>query len=409
MEKRSLKKLVFVTLLLMGMSLSTKVDASNQGAYIKDGSIIQVTQKNYEMWQNFGWKHKNNTTNVYNRTFEARGRYQHKNGQTYYSLFDSKGSWYGYLNSKATKKTSKQGNYISDGSYVKITKQNYEMWQSFSWSLKNNTNNVYGQIFQAKGRYQHFNGSTYYSLYDNKGTWYGYLNASATQKTNAQGSYISDGHYIKITKKNYTIWQNFKWVKRSNSSNYYGQSLQAKGKYVHFNGSIYYSLFDDKGNWIGYLNDTATEDYKPTYKEIKKVINKEQGTNNILKSVKGYEKISEETDQGRMVTKPNGDREFIITTTRIWQIDPNTYDFKARRTKENELFVGEWRPAGSDGMYTAYSGIGDSGMTFPTVYDANLWATYHIPEDKHSWMTWEVLMNSNKKVRITVHFFINND
>ncbi|MEG0733010.1 MAG: hypothetical protein RR470_11475 [Vagococcus sp.] len=259
MKKSILTKIAFIILMLTVIFLPAKVDAANQGTYIKDGSIVQITKKNYDMWQNFNWQPKNNTSNVFNQTFEARGRYQHKNGQTYYSLFDSKGKWYGYLNSSATKKTTRQGNYIADGSYVKITKKNYDMWQNFSWQYKNNTSTIYGQTLQARGRYHHFNGATYYSLFDSKGKWYGYLNTSATQKTKPEGNYIADGRNVRITKKNYGIWQNFGWKKRNDSTNYYGQTLQARGRYEHFNGSIYFTLYDTRGNWIGYLNTDATE------------------------------------------------------------------------------------------------------------------------------------------------------
>lgn len=256
------KKVLFGTMLLLltGFGISKQTaEASKQGTYISDGSIVQITKKNYDIWQNFSWQYKNNTSNIYQKTYQAKGRYQHENGATYYSLYDNKGTWLGYLNSNATKKTNTQGDYISDGRYVKISKENYKIWQNFSWQYKNNTSHFYNQSFQAKGRYQHFNGSTYYSLYDNKGNWYGYLNAGATQHVNAQGNYISDGSYIKVTKKNDTIWQNFEWKKRSSTNTYYGQTLQARGRYEHFNGSTYYSLFDKNGKWVGYLNADATK------------------------------------------------------------------------------------------------------------------------------------------------------
>lgn len=320
MKKRSLKKLlitsVVVIISMLGLK-ATQVDAANQGPYIKDGSIVQITKNNYEIWQNFDWKLKNNTNNVYNKTFEARGRYQHKNGSTYYSLFDNKGNWQGYLNAKATTKTPKQGRYISDGRYVKVNKPNYEMWQNFSWTYKNNSTNFVGQTLQARGRYQHFNGSTYYSLYDNKGTWQGYLNAGATQNTKAEGDYISDGRYVKITKKNYDIWQNFSWKKRSNSTNYYGQNLQAKGRYQHFNGSTYYSLFDSKGDWVGYLNEGATENYKPENKDVHKTINQD-ANGKVLSSTNDYEFVSETTTKS--VTKSaNGDTVTTHTTIKVWK------------------------------------------------------------------------------------------
>lgn len=313
--------------LSLGISIGTKVEATNQGQYIKDGSIVQITKQNYDIWQNFNWNVKNNTNNIYNQTFEAKGRYQHKNGQTYYSLFDHKGNWQGYLNAKATKKTSKQGNYISDGSYVKISKGNYEVWQNFGWQLKNNTNNLFDQTLQARGRYQHFNGSTYYSLFDGKGNWQGYLNAGATKKTNAQGNYIEDGRYIQIT-KNYELWQNFNWKKKGNGSSHYNKSLQARGKYQHFNGNTYYSLFEENGNWIGYINASATLPYKSKKTQSTETINKDT-SENILKSTSGYTYVSESTDGGKTKTALNGDTHTTYTITKVW-----------KKNKEDELKLG---------------------------------------------------------------------
>ncbi|MDT2831106.1 hypothetical protein P7H62_07055 [Vagococcus carniphilus] len=262
------KLMISVSLLMFFVFGFSQLDVSAaknqpQGKYISDGSYVQVNKKNYGMWQNFNWKKKNNTTNVYQKTFQARGRYKHQNGSTYYSLYDSKGKWYGYLNANATKKTGKQGAYISDGSHVKINRKNYGMWQNFSWKKKGNTTEVYDKTFQARGRYEHFNGSTYYSLYDNKGKWYGYLNVDATTKVNAQGTYISDGSYVKVSKMNYDMWQNFGWKSKNKTNNFYYKIFQAKGRYEHFNGSTYYSLYDSKGKWYGYLNAVATQKTKP--------------------------------------------------------------------------------------------------------------------------------------------------
>ena len=61
MKKSFVKKIIVTSILLAGIVFGTKVEASNQGPYIKDGSMVQVTKKNYDMWQNFGWKKKNNT------------------------------------------------------------------------------------------------------------------------------------------------------------------------------------------------------------------------------------------------------------------------------------------------------------------------------------------------------------
>lgn len=234
--------------------------APAQGPYISDGSYVKIIKKNYEMWQNFSWDKKDTTTNHYEKLYQARGRYEHSNGQTYYSLYNNKGVWQGYVNAKATMKTSIQGPYIADGGYVKIKKPKYNSFENFSWKVRVDGAELADEIYQARGRYEHFNGSTYYSMYDNKGIWQGYINKNAVIRTTVkEGPYISDGRDVKIVKKNYQIWQNFSWKERSNTNKYYGQTLKARGRYYHYNGNRYYSLYDNQGKWVGYLNATATE------------------------------------------------------------------------------------------------------------------------------------------------------
>ncbi|MGX7025107.1 hypothetical protein [Vagococcus hydrophili] len=238
---------------------ATKETIPAQGPYITDGSYVKITKKNYEIWQNFNWKKKDDTTNHYGKVYLAKGRYEHKNGQTYYSLFNNKDQWVGYLNANATTKTVAQGPYIADGTYVKFKKRNYPARQNFNWKQKQSGSDIVEDLYQAKGRYEHFNGSTYYSMYDSKGVWQGYANANAVVKTSKkEGPYIADGREVTITKKNYDIWQNFNWKNKSNTNKYYGQKMTARGRYYHFNGERYYSLYDNKGTWIGYLNSKAT-------------------------------------------------------------------------------------------------------------------------------------------------------
>ena len=292
----SILMLVFVgfshqEVIAAGLNKTVTVKEKPQGSYISDGSYVQITKKNYQMWQNFNWKKRDNSTRFYGKTFKAKGHYKHRNGETYYSLYDYKGNWYGYLNSKATKKVKAQGNYISDGRYIKITKNNYDMWQNFGWKKKNKTTTVYGKTFKARGRYEHFNGSTYYSLYDNNGKWYGYLNAQATKGSKPEGSYISDGRRVEIISKNYDIWQNFNWKKRDTTKKYDRKILNARGRYEHFNGSTYYSLYDDKDKWIGYLNAKATRGAKEVI-ERRDVTVKVDQTGKKITETTGYVFIS---------------------------------------------------------------------------------------------------------------------
>lgn len=231
-----------------------------QGPYISDGSYIEVVEKGYDIWSNFDWQKRGNSDDVIGVKYQARGRYEHEDGKTYYSLYDNKGNWQGYIDSKATKKVTGQGEYIKDGRYVTVKSPNYDVWSNFDWKKKNSTVHMLETTYQARGRYEHFNGSTYLSLYDGKGVWQGYLNEKAVNIGDGkQGAYIKDGGYVTIVKDNYDVWSNFNWKKRTTSKILYHETYQAKGRYNHINGSTYYSLYDAKGVWKGYINANAVK------------------------------------------------------------------------------------------------------------------------------------------------------
>jgi len=125
--------------------------------------------------------------------------------------------------------------------------------------LRNHSSDYYGETLEARGYYNHFNGRRYLSLYNNNGTWIGYINENGTKLAEgAQGNYQNYGEYVTINKDNYNIWQNFNWEQRSHSSEYYGETLEARRYYNHFNGARYLSLYDNTGEWIGYINENAT-------------------------------------------------------------------------------------------------------------------------------------------------------
>ncbi|MEG0730839.1 MAG: hypothetical protein RR470_00510, partial [Vagococcus sp.] len=222
----------------------------------------EITKKGYSTWSNFDWKYRDTTDNLYKKKFQAKGRYQHQNGATYFSLYDADGKWYGYLNAEATSVLKgPEGNYLSDGRYVSISKDNYTVWNNLNFSkVKAQTKDLYQKTYQAKGRYEHFNGDTYYSLYDNKGTWLGYLNVRAAKTIDSKnGVYISDGRYVTVSKKGYDSWRNFSWVKKESTENIYDKTFLAKGRYENFNGATYLSLYDEKDTWYGYINENGVK------------------------------------------------------------------------------------------------------------------------------------------------------
>ncbi len=234
-----------------------------QGDYIKDGRYVTVVKKGSGSWSNFDWQPRESGDTLFEKTYQAKGRYEHRNGKTYYSIYDDKGNWKGYIDAADTKVAAgKQGVYLSDGRYVTVVKKGYNTWSNFSWNQKLSNNQILNKTYQAKGRYVHANGSTYYSLYDDKGNWKGYLSAGAVKVGNGkQGAYIADNKKVSVLKKNYNSWANFSWKKKYPGTYFTDTSYEARGKYYHMNGSVYYSLYNVNGLWQGYISQQALRFY----------------------------------------------------------------------------------------------------------------------------------------------------
>ena len=62
---------------------------------------VKVTKKNYKLYKNFKWK--KSKTKVYKKTYVAKYRYDHKNGNKYLALYTKSGKFIGYINAKAAK------------------------------------------------------------------------------------------------------------------------------------------------------------------------------------------------------------------------------------------------------------------------------------------------------------------
>ncbi|MEG0549858.1 MAG: C39 family peptidase [Vagococcus sp.] len=167
------------------------VDISDgrQGIYQNYNKYVSISNQNYSIWQNFNWKKKNSTKNIYEKTYLAKGIYKHFNGDTYLSIYDSKGTWFGYLNISATKETERSGIAIRQNKYISVISKNYDTWNNFNFSsTRGKTTNMINKPYLVKYKYEHFNGSTYYSLYDKNNKWQGYLNRTGVKEANGSNS-----------------------------------------------------------------------------------------------------------------------------------------------------------------------------------------------------------------------------
>ena len=143
---------------------------------------VKVTKKNYKLYKNFKWK--KSKTKVYKKTYVAKYRYDHKNGNKYLALYTKSGKFVGYINKKAVKRLGsatqpEQGKAYTYGKRVKIKSKKYKLYKNFKW--KKSKTKVYKKTYVAKYRYKHENGNKYLALYTKSGKFVGYINTKATK------------------------------------------------------------------------------------------------------------------------------------------------------------------------------------------------------------------------------------
>ncbi|MGX7025115.1 immunoglobulin-like domain-containing protein [Vagococcus hydrophili] len=232
-----------------------------------------VKKDNYSMWRNFNWAKKGNSKDIYNQTILVKYKYEHSNGSTYYSLYNEKDTWLGYINSDAIEMASgKQGMVVKTSKTVRVTNTNYQIHQNFGWKKKNDSKNFKDQDLKVNYLYNHFNGSTYYSLYSKDNTWLGYINKTGVTEVSTnkkpQGEAIKVDKYATLVNGNYNLYQNFNWKIKEQGEAYKMQTKRVKYEYHHENGSTYYSMYDNQDNWLGYINKNATEENGPKGKSL---------------------------------------------------------------------------------------------------------------------------------------------
>ena len=143
---------------------------------------VKVTKKNYKLYKNFKWK--KSKTKVYKKTYVAKYRYDHKNGNKYLALYTKGGKFVGYINKKAVKRLGsatqpEQGKAYTYGKRVKIKGKKYKLYKNFKW--KKSKTKVYKKTYVAKYRYKHENGNKYLALYTKSGKFVGYIDAKAAK------------------------------------------------------------------------------------------------------------------------------------------------------------------------------------------------------------------------------------
>lgn len=237
---------------------SVSVASGPQGAWLPASGYVTLDASSNLTSDYALSRPKTAGTTVAGNTYKVTGQYHLFNGQTLYSVYDSSNQWLGYIDSQTVTLTAKQtGNFISKTGYVTIKKKDQPIWRSF-FGKSQSTSAHYLRTYQIKGQYHAYTGAQYYSLYTLNGGWVGYLNATnGGFAAGPQGAWTGINEKVTLNRKGYPIWKGFFTDQVSTTTLLHNKTYSATGEYHHFNGSIYYSLYDGT-TWVGYVNAAAT-------------------------------------------------------------------------------------------------------------------------------------------------------
>lgn len=236
--------------------------------YLKGSSYkkyVTVT-KGYDVWRNLDFSKKGDNSNLKGKTFYAKYAYDHDNGNRYLSLYDDDDKWIGYMNADGVSVgKGEQGAAIKTNKTVTVTNnKSYKVLKNFNW--ENSKLDAQNSIFKVKYEYHHFNGSTYYSLYDLDDNWVGYINSKGTStKASVSKEKTEKG---KVTVKNKTkIYKNsrLQYPKTANQGKVYDLKSSRT-----VNGKKYYKVYQGK-KYQGYISasDVTSLKAKSYNKNIK--------------------------------------------------------------------------------------------------------------------------------------------
>lgn len=232
----------------------------------KKENYIHFKKDSYTLWKDLNFKAKKGKSKDYmNQTLKMKGYYV-VNGSKYASIYNYQDQWLGYINmDNVVVDNHAGGAYVKYERYVTVTKDNYTLWKDFDFDVKKGTTkSMKGHTYIVKGYYRHFNGSVYYSLYNGKNQWVGYINKNGVTLGGAEGTLRVGMHqgvkkYKQVVKKDYFFWKSFEFKKKKGSTTaWYKKNLYVSGQYEHINGNIYCSIYDKQGGrWLGYVNRNA--------------------------------------------------------------------------------------------------------------------------------------------------------
>ncbi|WP_185160436.1 trypsin-like peptidase domain-containing protein [Mammaliicoccus sciuri] len=227
------------------------IDDTTEIKPIYTDKVVQLKKENIKLYRNLFGDLQTDKKLSFSRYYKIKEIYNLPNNLTLYTLCDGNGKWIGNVNKNDVRETI----FEPYDERVEIIKNNYTVWGNFFGKENLNTKSMYHKVYNAKGIYKDNNNNTYIKIYDSNDKYLGILNINATKKVVPQ-SFNKD---VKIISTKYNFYHFLFDRVRNQSQNYINKKLHSKCLYKLSSGRVYYSLYDNKDKWIGYIEKEAVK------------------------------------------------------------------------------------------------------------------------------------------------------
>ena len=228
---------------------------------------MSVISDNQPIYRNLNLTETKGTTQSYYKKRVIAKRFYQIDDKLYYSIYDYDNNWIGYVPETALDHISTE---ITEK--VKVKGQADKLYNNLSRTeIRGTTSSYYNQQVISK-RFYTINGERYYSLYEDDGKWIGYANEKSIEHI----AYPHDED-LRVNVKDQPIYDDCSLIStKGTTTSYYNKVLKAKRYYI-LNDKVYYSLFTDNDDWVGYIEDKNLAHISKEHKEDAKIKNDAAG------------------------------------------------------------------------------------------------------------------------------------
>lgn len=247
----------------LGRKYSLVIDKNNNFVgfvsidnYIPITSIIsykevQLNSKDVKLYANLYGDLKKGYELPYNGYYKVREIYNLPNNEVMYKLYDRNNKWLGYINNYNVHEIE----FRPYNEILQIEKSNFTVMQDIFTEKDIKSKNMYHKLYYAKYIFIDNNNNKIVKLYNSDNQFVGIIGIEAAKKIEIEHV----NKRVKLISYNYDFYDELLEKFLHLTTRYHNKILKAKCKMILVDGTIAYSLYDDKDKWIGFISSKGVK------------------------------------------------------------------------------------------------------------------------------------------------------